>query len=137
MKPNTKNTIFVDASCIGNPGQMEYRGIDGDTGKTLFHSPIFPIGTNNIGEFLAIVHAIQLCTKNNWDKIIYSDSQTAIQRLQSKKIRTTLEYNGQSKPLLEKLQQALTWIKTNEIHIGVYKRETELRWEIPADFGRK
>lgn len=137
MKPNTKNAIFVDASCIGNPGQMEYRGIDGNTGKILFHSPIFPIGTNNIGEFLAIVHAIQLCTKNNWDKNIYSDSQTAIQRLQSKKIKTTLEYNEQTKTLLEKLQQALTRAKTHEITIPVYKRETEIRGEIPADFGRK
>ncbi|MBP7841059.1 hypothetical protein KA037_00030 [Patescibacteria group bacterium] len=137
MKPNIKNAIFVDASCIGNPGQMEYRGIDGNTKKVLFHSPTFPVGTNNIGEFLAIVHAIQLCIKNKWDRIIYSDSQTAIQRLQSKKIKTTLEYSDKTKPLLEKLQQALARTKTHEITIPVYKRETESRGEIPADFGRK
>lgn len=137
MKHKFKNSIFVDASCIGNPGQMEYRGIDSNTGKVLFHSPIFPVGTNNIGEFLAIVHAVQLCQKNKRDKTIYSDSQTAIQRLHSKKIKTTLEYNDQTKPLLEKLQQALTRAKTHEITIPVQKRETEIRGEIPADFGRK
>lgn len=126
MKPKIKNAIFVDASCIGNPGQMEYRGIDGDTKKVLFHSPIFPVGTNNIGEFLAIIHAIQLCQKNGWDKIVYSDSQTAIQRLQSKKIKTTLEYNDQTKPLLEKLQQAITRAKTHEITTPVHKWETEI-----------
>lgn len=76
---------------------------------------------------MAIIHAIQLCVKNNWDKIIYSDSQTAIQRLQSKKVKTTLEYNEQTKPLLEKLQQALTRAKTNEISTPIQKRETELR----------
>lgn len=137
MKPSTKNAIFVDASCIGNPGKMEYRGIDGNTKKELFHSPIFPVWTNNIGEFIAIVHAIQLCHKHGRDKVIYSDSQTAIQRLQSKKIKTTLEYNEQSKPLLEKLQQAVTRAKTHEITTPVRKRETELWWEIPADFWRK
>ena len=72
------------------------------------------------------MHAIQLCHKHGRDKVIYSDSQTAIQRLQSKKIKTTLEYNEKSKPLLEKLQQAVTRAKTHEITTPVRKRETEL-----------
>ena len=44
----------VDAACSGNPGPMEYRGIDLATGAEIFHfGPVH--GTNNIGEFLAIV----------------------------------------------------------------------------------
>ena len=47
--------LAVDAACSGNPGPMEYRGVYLRTGETVFHfGPVY--GTNNIGEFLAIVH---------------------------------------------------------------------------------
>ena len=50
------NAWAVDAACSGNPGPMEYQCIDLQTGAQVFHyGPIH--GTNNIGEFLAIVHA--------------------------------------------------------------------------------
>ena len=63
-KPNT-NSIAVDAACSGNPGKMEYRGVFVDTGTELFKSPVFEGGTNNIGEFLAIVHCLAWQQKNN------------------------------------------------------------------------
>ena len=67
----------VDAACSGNPGKMEYRGIDLATGAQVFHyGPVF--GTNNIGEFLAIVHALALMEQKGMRKTIYSDSFTAI-----------------------------------------------------------
>ena len=45
--------IVVDAACAGNPGVMEYRGLYLPSRTTLFEMGPFPLGTNNIGEFLA------------------------------------------------------------------------------------
>jgi ribonuclease HI len=53
--PFIKESIAVDAACSGNPGVLEYRGVDLQTGQEIFHQH-FEIGTNNIGEFLAIAH---------------------------------------------------------------------------------
>ena len=72
------NAICVDAACSGNPGPMEYRGVDLSTGRELFH--FGPIGgaTNNIGEFLAIVHALAMLEKEGRSGVtVYSDSRTA------------------------------------------------------------
>ena len=72
------NAVAVDAACSGNPGPMEYQGIDLATGAVAFKfGPMH--GTNNIGEFLAIVHALALIEKNKEQgKIVYSDSYNAI-----------------------------------------------------------
>ena len=142
--------LCVDASCTGNPGQMEYRAVDLHTWKENFHSPIYPMWTNNLGEFLAIYDAIRYVEKKNSKKsktwwpstwrlydCIFSDSETAIARVKSKKIKTTLPYNDQTKELLTKVQEAVTWLKTHNFDIPIRKRETEIRWEIPADFDRK
>lgn len=106
---------------------MEYRAIDSDTKKELFHSPVFPVGTNNIGEFLAIVDALKWCKENKQDKTIYTDSQTALHRIQSKKIKTTLDFNDQTKPLLQKLQESIIRLKTHHFDTPIIKRETEIR----------
>jgi len=143
--------LCVDASCIGNPGNMEYRAVDLHTRKEIFRSPIYPLWTNNLWEFLAIYDAIRYIEKKNnvkhatWTvkqtkskyECIFSDSETAIARVKSKKIKTTLPYNDQTKDLLMKVQEAATWLKTHNFDIPIRKRETEIRWEIPADFDRK
>ncbi|MCH9661836.1 MAG: viroplasmin family protein, partial [Bacteroidetes bacterium] len=49
-------SIAVDAASSGNPGLMEYRGVATQTHKQLFHQGPFKQGTNNVGEFLALVH---------------------------------------------------------------------------------
>lgn len=109
------------------------------------------MGTNNIGEFLAIYDAIRYIeqlekdhkahapssTSLNRYECIFSDSETAIARMRSKKIKTTLKYTEETKELLTKLQDAITWIKTHDFTIPIRKRETEIRGEIPADFDRK
>jgi len=137
-----KSAIFVDASCIGNPWPMEYRAVN-KKGEELFRSKTFPIGTNNIGEFLAIIDAIQYIQTreikgHKVNAIIYTDSQTALHRLASKKPKTTLPHNNQTKELLIKFQKALIRLKTTDISwYAIEKRDTEKQWEIPADFGRK
>lgn len=116
---------------------MEYRAVDLTTGKEIFHSPLYPRGTNNLGEFLAMYDAIRYIEKHKSYECIYSDSMTAIYRMQSKKIKTTLAHTAETKDLLEKVQEAVTRLKTHPITIPIHKRETKLRGEIPADFDRK
>lgn len=122
---------------------MEYRAVELKTRKEVFRSPIYPTGTNNIGEFLAIYDGIRYIEKLEKKKskkkyeCIFSDSETAIARMRSKKIKTTLEYTEETKELLTKLQEALTRVKTHDFKIPIRKRETEIRGEIPADFDRK
>lgn len=122
---------------------MEYRAVDLHTRKEIFRSPIYPTGTNNIGEFLAIYDGIRYIEKLEKKKsktkyeCIFSDSETAIAWMRSKKVKTTLTYTNETKDLLIKLQDALTRIKTHDFTIPIRKRETEIRGEIPADFDRK
>jgi ribonuclease HI len=122
---------------------MEYRAVELHTRKELFHSPIYPTGTNNLGEFLAIYDAIRYIEEREKHKkvpkyeCIFSDSETAIAWMRSKKIKTTLKYTKETEELLTKVQDAVTRIKTHEFTIPIRKRETEIRGEIPADFDRK
>ena len=76
-RPYDEDAIAVDAACSGNPGPMEYRGVDLRSGQELFHlGPMH--GTNNIGEFLAIVHALALLKKQGVKRTVYSDSRNAL-----------------------------------------------------------
>ncbi len=150
-KPTITNAICVDASCSGNPWVMEYRAVDLKTRKELFHSPLYPMGTNNLWEFLAIYDAIRYIEKlekkhnahapssssQHRYECIFSDSETALARIKSKKIKTTLPYNEETKELLTKVQDAIIRIKTHDFSIPISKRKTEIRGEIPADFDRK
>src|SRR5574344_1384297 len=78
--------IAVDAACSGNPGAMEYRGVCLTTGATLFHyGPVY--GTNNIGEFLAIVHALALLKQQGIKRTVYSDSRNAMLWVKARKCR--------------------------------------------------
>ena len=127
----------VDAACSGNPGPMEYRAIDLQTGAQVFHfGPIH--GTNNIGEFLAIVHALALMDKMGIkDKVIYSDSYNAILWVNKKQCKTKLERNEQTEKLFEIIARAETWLRTHVVRTPIIKWETSKWGEVPADFGRK
>ena len=126
----------VDAACSGNPGQMEYQCIDLATGATVFHfGPVF--GTNNIGEFLAIVHALALMQKQGIRKTIYSDSYNAILWVSKKKCKTTLERSPRTQQLYNIIARAEAWLRTHPVQTPIIKWETTKWGEIPADFGRK
>jgi ribonuclease HI len=130
-------SISVDAACSGNPGVMEYRGVDTKTGNPIFHKGPFPLGTNNIGEFLAIVHALALLKKTENTMMIYSDSRTAIKWVKDKAIKTKLPRNDKTEALFDLLDRAVYWLQNNDYANPVMKWETEKWGEIPADFGRK
>jgi ribonuclease HI len=126
----------VDAACSGNPGQMEYQAIDLATGAQVFHfGPVF--GTNNIGEFLAIVHALALMEQRGIQKAIYSDSYNAIVWVNKKKCKTTLERSPRTEHLYQIIARAENWLRTHGVRTPIIKWETQQWGEIPADFGRK
>lgn len=131
------NSIAVDAASSGNPGIMEYRGVDTKTKKQLFIQGPFEEGTNNIGEFLAIVHGLAFLKKNNSDRILYTDSKTAISWVKKKTCNSKLTPNNKNKALFELIERAEHWLKTNTYNTVIVKWETKAWGEIPADFGRK
>ncbi len=131
-------SISVDAACSGNPGIMEYQGVDTATKERIFHKGPFPDATNNIGEFLALVHALSLLKKNNiHDMPVYSDSITAIAWVRNKKAKTKLEGTDNNNEIFELIKRAEYWLNTNTYSNPIIKWETEKWGEIPADFGRK
>lgn len=132
-----RNGWAVDASCMGNPGVMEYRGVDLASGETLFHVGPFPKGTNNIGEYLAIVHALALMEQRGVRHTIYSDSRTAQGWVKARVCRTKLPIEPQTAKLHSLVERANTWLSTHAFRVPVVKWQTEVWGEIPADFGRK
>ncbi len=135
-KPNIES-IAVDAACSGNPGRLEYRGVYVRTGDELFRQGVFECGTNNIGEFLALVHGLAMLKKQGKLQPVYSDSVNAIKWVQQKKCKTKLEENKENAPLFELIDRAEQWLAANDYPNQILKWETQLWGEIPADFGRK
>ena len=130
--------IVVDAACSGNPGKMEYRGIYLPSRSTLFEMGPFAMGTNNIGEFLAIVHALALIEQQKLSGlVVYSDSQIALTWVRKKRCKTLLERMPQSEELFQLIARAEQWLQTHPYTTPVYKWDTVDWGEIPADYGRK
>jgi ribonuclease HI len=128
--------IVVDGACSVNPGFAEYRGVDLVSREILFQNNM-PHGTNNIAEFIAIVHALMFCKKNNIIIEIFSDSVTAITWVRNKKCNTTLQRNTESEKALTLIGRCEDWLKNQERINPVLKWDTKSWGEIPADFGNK
>jgi ribonuclease HI len=134
--PYILDSIAVDAACSGNPGPMEYRGVYVRTGQELFHfGPVE--GTNNIGEFLAIVHCLALQEKQGTYLPIYSDSVNAQKWVRMGLCRTKLECTERNRSLFDLIRRAEAWLRQHHVQVPIYKWETKAWGEIPADFGRK
>lgn len=131
------HSISVDAASSGNPGIMEYQGVDTKSGKKLFRQGPFGDGTNNIGEFLAIVHGLAFLKQHKSDRVIYTDSRTAMSWVRKKNCNTKLVESPKNKELFDLIRRALKWLKTNSYNTPIVKWETKAWGEIPADFGRK
>ncbi|MEM7030115.1 MAG: ribonuclease H family protein [Chloroflexota bacterium] len=127
----------VDAACSGVPGPVEYRCVDTQTGAEIFRRGPFPDGTNNIGEFLAIVHALAVCQQKKSKRPIYSDSKIAINWVRNKACRTKQMSTAKNEELFALIIRAEAWLAENEYANPIYKWETKAWGEIPADFGRK
>jgi ribonuclease HI len=131
-------SICVDAACSGAPGKLEYRGVYTDSGDQIFRFGPFPDGTNNVGEFLAIVHALTWLSKHGKQIPIYSDSENGISWVYTGQCRTKLKHTAKNAPLFVMIRSAENWLAENELDDdAVLKWDTELWGENPADFGRK
>lgn len=130
-------SICVDASCIGNPGDVEYRGVHTATREVVFHKRPMANGTNNIGEFLAIVHALAYLKKRNSKLPIYTDSEIAIYWILDKRVKTKLTADDSNREIFDLIERALSWLDTNSYENAIWKWNTQDWGEIPADFNRK
>ena len=129
--------LCVDAACSGNPGVMEFQGVIVDTRSQVFHRGPYRCGTNNIGEFLAIVLGLAWLKKNNLPWVLYSDSRTAIAWVRQRQCKTKLTWNSKNTELLLAVRAAEKWLHDNTWTTPIYKWDTPAWGEIPADFGRK
>ena len=133
-----KGAIAVDAACSKNPGPVEYRGVDVQTGAQLFHVGPLQDGTNNIGEFLALVHALAWLEKIGRPDIpIYSDSRTAQSWVRNRRCKTNLTPTPANEKIRQLMARAEAWLQTHTPRNPILKWETDRWGEIPADFGRK
>jgi ribonuclease HI len=132
-----EHCLCVDAACSGNPGPMEYRGVYLLGGQQVFHfGPVY--GTNNIGEFLAIVHGLALMKQKGIVMPLYSDSRNALGWVKQKKCKTKLERTPRTEQLFQMIERAEQWLQTHDYKdIPIRKWETEKWGEVPADFGLK
>ncbi len=130
-------SLAVDAACNMVSGVMEYRGVDAKTGREIFRKGPYEKGTNNVGEFLAIVHGLALLKQKNSDLPIYTDSMTAISWVRKKRANTKLERVPANTTLFNLIARAEKWLQVNSWKNKLLKWETNIWGEIPADFGRK
>ena len=116
---------------------MEYQGVDTSTKKVLFKQGPFEEGTNNIGEFLALVHGLAYLKQHKSELILYSDSKIAINWVKQKQCKTKLEESPKNKVIFDLVRRAILWLNNNEYKTTIVKWETKAWGEIPADYGRK
>lgn len=131
------NSVSVDAACSGNPGIVEYQGVYTDTQTVIFHRKIDGFGTNNLGEFLAIIHAIQWLDDQQLSLPIYTDSGTAMAWMRRRSVTTTLQKHPKTTPILNDVAIAIQWLHEFKGTYELNKWDTNAWGEIPADFGRK
>ena len=131
------NSLSVDAACSGNPGLMEYQCVNTKSGQRIFHSGPYPDATNNIGEFLALVHCLAMLKQKGKRIPVYSDSKTAMAWVRKKHAKTKLEPTNRNQEVFELIERAENWLMANTFEIPILKWDTEHWGEIPADFGRK
>ncbi len=131
------DSLCVDAACNMVTKVMEYRGVYAATGEVWFHKGPFKNASNNIGEFLALVHGLALLKQKNLDIPIYTDSITALAWVRHKKHKSIVLPTEENALLFDLLTRAEQWLQNNTYSNPIYKWNTPLWGEIPADFGRK
>jgi ribonuclease HI len=135
--PPIADSLCVDAACSGSPGPVEYRGVHTRTGKQIFRQGPYADGTNNVGEFLAVVHALAWLKEGGQELPVYSDSGTALAWVRARRCKTELVRQASNQALFEQVVRAEAWLRANPAHAPVLKWDTRAWGEIPADFNRK
>lgn len=136
-EPPISESYAVDAACSSSPGRLEYRGVLTSNGKEIFRQEPLENGTNNVGEFLALVHALAYLKQKGIDAPVYSDSETAISWVKAKMCKTDLIPDEKNVTLFDLIIRAENWLAENEYPNRILKWDTVAWGEIPADFNRK
>ena len=132
------DSLAVDAACSKNPGPVEYQGVWVRTGERIFHVGPIEGDTNNIGEYLALVHGLALLkSQGRPNTPIYTDSRTARAWVRNRQPKTTLPRTPQNERLFEMIERATAWLNANPLTNPILTWDTPAWGEIPADFGRK
>ncbi|MFC5713223.1 ribonuclease H [Thalassorhabdus alkalitolerans] len=135
--PYIEDSISVDVGSHGNPGLVEYKGVHTKTGEVVFIHEGIEKGTNNMGEFLAIVHALAFLKDKESNIPVYSDSQTAMKWVKEKKVKSTLKREKETEEMWSLVERAESWLKQNTYTNPILKWNTKEWGEIKADYGRK
>lgn len=118
-------------------GVMEYRGVDTETGAEIFRMGPYQDSSNNLGEFLAVVHAFGFMKQRGLTMPVYTDSKTAMAWVRNKRAKTTVPRTPGNAPVFNLIQRAEQWLVANNTPFRLLKWETKVWGETPADFGRK
>lgn len=132
-----RGSVCVDAACESNRYNLEYRGVDTATGQELFRKGPLKRGTNNLGEFLAIVDALKLLQTQGKASPVYSDSRNALLWVKERRVGSKLPRTEQTEAVWQRADAALAWLRNNDFSNPLLKWNTEEWGEIPADFRRK
>ena len=147
MFEKPKKGWAVDGATAGNPGPSEYRCIDLASGEVIFQQKIGS-ATNNITEFLAVIHAMAKAIKDGIKTDIYTDSMTALAWVKYKRCNSSLkpgrytQFASDLKIRGEKFLQGIE-LDLKEFDVIKFSNGEVLKWftemwgEIPADYGRK
>ena len=127
-------SLSVDAACNAKTGKFEYQAVWTHNNDQAFHFGPMMHGTNNVGEFLGLVHSLAFLKAQKLDTYpIYTDSNIAMAWVRNKRARTT----SKDKKVQQLLIRAEKWLHENTWKNPILKWETKAWGEIPADFGRK
>lgn len=127
----------VDAAYDTARQRLEYRCVHLPSRREVFHVGPLPDGSNNIGEFLAIVETLMMLVERNDPAPVYSDSEVALLWVALKRCRTRLPERPERAALFERIRRAEQWLQTHTFRNPLLKWETAQWGENPADFGRK
>jgi ribonuclease HI len=133
-----KESICVDAAWNTETKDLEFQAVNTPDKTLIFHRGPMKDGTINIGEYLAIVLALEYCRKHHLEHLpIYSDSNTAIKWVKDKKTNTRVTPTSDNQTLLHHLQIATELLHKHNYINPLLKWNTKEWGENPADFGRK
>ncbi len=134
------DAVAVDGACAHNPGPTEYRGVRVIDGVEIFRMGPFEGGSNNLGEYIAIIHmAALLDRRGDHTTPIYSDSRTALAWVRRGHSHSSITPDASNARIMELLRRADAWLAAHGGRIAnpLLKWDTDNWGEIPADFGRK
>ena len=100
-------SISVDGAWNTGSGAVEYQGVYTATKELLFHVGPLDDGTNNIVEFLGIVHALAYCKQKQLRLPIYSDSRNAMAWVRDQQAQTKLMPTARNEKLFQLLERAV------------------------------